>query len=310
MTTERGILESIGATPLVRLARLGAESGARVFGKLESTNPMGSVKDRIAWAMVKDAEDRGLLHSGSVVIEPTSGNTGIGLALVCAVRGYRLSLTMPDTMSVERWRILRALGAHVVLTPGSLGMTGAVAEANRLASSTAGAFTPGQFENPANPRIHEQTTGPEIWEDTGGAVDVIVAGIGTGGTITGVARFLKSKKPSVRAVGVEPAGSPLLTQGRTGPHAIQGIGAGFVPKVLDLSLVDEVVAVRDEDAFATARRLAKEEGIFTGISGGAAMWATLEVAGRSESRGKTIVVILPDGGERYLSTALWETDRV
>jgi cysteine synthase A len=213
-------------------------------------------------------------------------------------------------MSLERRRILCALGAHVVLTPGSLGMTGAVAEASRLASSTAGAFTPGQFENPANPRVHEQTTGPEIWEDTGGAVDVIVAGIGTGGTITGVARFLKSKKPSVRAVGVEPAGSPLLTQGRTGPHAIQGIGAGFVPKVLDLSLVDEVVAVRDEDAFATARRLAKEEGIFTGISGGAAMWATLEVARRRESRGKTIVAILPDGGERYLSTALWETDRV
>jgi cysteine synthase A len=226
------------------------------------------------------------------------------------VRGYRLLLTMPETMSVERRRILAALGAQVVLTSGELGMSGAVAEAKRLAASAPGAFVPGQFDNPVNPRVHEETTGREIWEDTSGAVDIVVAGIGTGGTITGVGRFLKSRKGGARLVGVEPAGSPLLTEGRTGPHGIQGIGAGFIPRVLDLELVDEVITVRDADAIATARRLAREDGIFAGISSGAAMSAALEVAGRKESRGKTIVVILPDGGERYLSTALWEVEHV
>ncbi len=310
MTINTNVLELIGGTPLVRIGRLAEGRGAMILAKLESANPMGSVKDRIAWAMVKDAEDRGLLGPGSVVIEPTSGNTGIGLALVCAVRGYRLLLTMPETMSLERRRILAALGAQVVLTSGELGMSGAVAEAKRLAAQTPGAFVPGQFENPVNPRVHEETTGREIWEDTSGAVDIVVAGIGTGGTITGVGRFLKSRKGGARLVGVEPAGSPLLTEGRTGPHGIQGIGAGFIPRVLDLELVDEVITVRDADAIATARRLAREDGIFAGISSGAAMSAALEVAGRKESRGKTIVVILPDGGERYLSTALWEVEHV
>jgi cysteine synthase A len=310
MTINTNVLELIGGTPLVRVERLAEGRGATLLAKLESANPMGSVKDRIAWAMVKDAEDRGLLGPGSVVVEPTSGNTGIGLALVCAVRGYRLLLTMPETMSLERRRILAALGAQVVLTSGELGMSGAVAEAKRLAASTPGAFVPRQFENPVNPRVHEETTGREIWEDTSGAVDIVVAGIGTGGTITGVGRFLKSRKGGARLVGVEPAGSPLLTEGRTGPHGIQGIGAGFIPRVLDLELVDEVIAVRDADAISTARRLAREEGIFAGISSGAAMSAALEVAGRKESKGKTIVVILPDGGERYLSTALWEVEHV
>lgn len=310
MTINTNVLELIGGTPLVRIGRLAEGRGAMILAKLESANPMGSVKDRIAWAMVKDAEDRGLLGPGSVVIEPTSGNTGIGLALVCAVRGYRLLLTMPETMSLERRRILAALGAQVVLTSGELGMSGAVAEAKRLAAQTPGAFVPGQFDNPVNPRVHEETTGREIWEDTSGAVDIVVAGIGTGGTITGVGRFLKSRKGGARLVGVEPAGSPLLTEGRTGPHGIQGIGAGFIPRVLDLELVNEIIAVRDADAISTARRLAREDGIFAGISSGAAMWAALEVAGRKESRGKTIVVILPDGGERYLSTTLWEVEHV
>ena len=303
------VRDSTGRTPLVRLGRVAGASRAAILAKLESFNPMASVKDRIAWAMIRDAEERGALRPGGRVIEPTSGNTGIGLAFVCASRGYALTVTLPETMSVERRRILSALGAEVVLTPGPLGMSGAVAEAERLLAERPGAFMPRQFENPANPRAHEETTGPEIWQDTEGRVDVVVCGIGTGGTVTGVGRFLKGRKPGVRVVGVEPAASPVLTEGRAGPHAIQGIGAGFVPKVLDRSVLDEVVTVRDEDAFTTSRRLAREEGIFAGVSSGAAMWAALQVAAREESSGKTIVVVLPDGGERYLSAGLWEVDR-
>ncbi len=303
------VLDLIGGTPLVRLRRLAGGLPATVLAKLESRNPLGSVKDRIAWGMVRDAEERGALKPGSVVIEPTSGNTGIGLACVCAVRGYRLVLTMSETMSVERRRILAALGAEVALTPGPLGMSGAIAEAERLGRETPGAFLPRQFENPANPRTHETTTGPEIWKDTGGEVDVLVAGIGTGGTITGVSAYLKRHKPSVRAVGVEPAASPVLTQGKSGPHKIQGIGAGFVPKVLRRELLDDVIPVTEEDARATARRLAREEGIFAGISSGAAAWVALCEAGAAGNAGRTIVVVLPDTGERYLSTDLWEADR-
>ena len=304
------ILDSIGKTPLVRLSRITRNCVAQVLAKLESKNPMGSIKDRVAWAMVKDAEERGLLRSGSVVIEPTSGNTGIGLALVCAVRGYRLVLTMPETMSLERRRILAALGADIVLTPANLGMAGAVAEARRLVAATADAFMPDQFSNPANPRIHERTTAKEIWDDTKGEVDILVAGIGTGGTITGVARFLKGHRANAQIVGVEPAASPLLSEGKTGKHRIQGIGAGFIPKVLERDLLDEVIPVTYEDAAETARCLAREEGIFAGISSGAAMWAALQVGQREENRGKRLVVILPDSGERYLSTDLWEVDDV
>lgn len=310
MNTVNNVLDLIGNTPLVRLNRITDGCKARLYAKLESFNPMGSVKDRIAWAMVKDAEECGLLRPGSIVIEPTSGNTGIGLALVCAVRGYRLILTMPETMSLERRRILAALGAQLVLTPGDLGMAGAVAEAKRLVAETDDAFMPDQFSNPVNPQIHKQTTAKEIWDDTDGTVDIVVAGIGTGGTITGVGRFLKSRKANVQIVGVEPAASPILSEGRSGKHRIQGIGAGFVPGVLRRDLLDEVIAVTDEDAYETARRLAREEGIFAGISSGAAMWAALRVVKRQENRGKTLVVILPDTGERYLSTDLWEVKDV
>lgn len=305
MIVTNSILDSIGNTPLVRINR-SAEGDVRLLAKLESFNPMGSVKDRVAWAMITDAERHSLLKPGATVIEPTSGNTGIGLAFVCAVRGYRLVLTMPETMSAERRRILQALGAEVILTPGDLGMKGAVEEARRLLAATPGAFMPNQFENPANPRIHEQTTGPEIWRDTDGEVDVLVAGIGTGGTITGTGRFLRSRNPNLQIIGVEPAGSPLLSEGKTGKHRIQGIGAGFIPAVLDQGLLDEVIAVSDADAAETARRLAREEGIFAGISSGAAVWAAFQVAKREENAGKTIVVVLPDTGERYLSTDLWE----
>ncbi len=307
MTIAGSILDLIGRTPLVRINRM-VDGDVRLLAKLESFNPMGSVKDRIAWAMIRDAEERGLLQPGNVVIEPTSGNTGIGLAFVCAVRGYRLVLTMPETMSAERRRILRAFGTKLVLTPGDLGMKGAVEEARRILAATPGAFMPSQFDNPANPRIHEQTTAEEIWEDTGGEVDLFVAGIGTGGTVTGVGRVLKARKPGVRIVGVEPTGSPLLSEGKTGKHRIQGIGAGFVPEVLERGLLDEVIAVSDADAAETARRLAREEGIFAGISSGAAVWAALQVAAREDSAGKTIVVVLPDTGERYLSTDLWEVE--
>ena len=310
MNIVNNVLDLIGNTPLVRLNRITNSCTAQLYAKLESFNPMGSVKDRIAWAMMKDAEARGLLCPGSVVIEPTSGNTGIGLAFVCAVRGYRLILTMPETMSLERRRILAALGADLVLTPGDLGMAEAVAEAKRLVAETDDAFMPDQFSNPANPQIHEQTTAKEIWDDTDGAVDILIAGIGTGGTITGVGRFLKSRKANVQIVGVEPAASPILSEGRTGKHRIQGIGAGFIPGVLRRDLLDEVIAVTDEDAYETARRLAREEGIFAGISSGAAMWAALRVGEREENRDKTLVVILPDTGERYLTTDLWEVNDV
>lgn len=305
MTVADTILDLIGKTPLVRINRM-VGGDVRLLAKLESFNPMGSVKDRIAWAMIKAAEERGLLQPGSVVIEPTSGNTGIGLAFVCAVRGYRLVLTMPETMSAERRRILQAFGAKLVLTPGDLGMKGAVEEARKLLAATPGAFMPAQFDNPANPLVHERTTAQEIWDDTAGGIDLFVAGIGTGGTVTGVGRFLKARKSEVRIVGVEPTGSPLLSEGKTGKHGIQGIGAGFVPGVLEQELLDEVIAVSDADAAETARRLAREEGIFAGISSGAAMWAALQVAKREDSVGKTIVVVLPDTGERYLSTDLWE----
>lgn len=308
MNISNTILDLIGNTPMVRINRLAAGMKAEVIAKLEAFNPMGSVKDRIAWAMVRDAEERGLLRPGGVVVEATSGNTGIGLALVCAVRGYRLIITMPDTMSKERRRILAALGAEIALTPGHLGMKGAVAEAERIVAETAGALMPGQFNNPANPRVHEQTTAREIWDDTNGEIDIFVAGIGTGGTVTGVGTFLKSRSESIVIVGVEPAASPVLTAGTAGRHGIQGIGAGFVPAVLQRGLLDEVITVTDRDAREVTRLLAREEGIFAGISSGAAMWAALALAERAENDGKKIVVILPDTGERYLSESLWEVD--
>ncbi len=289
---------------MVELSRIGRGIPVRILGKLEMKNPLGSVKDRIAWAMIRDAEERGLLKPGMTVVEPTSGNTGIGLAFVCAVRGYRLILTMPETMSEERRKILRALGAELVLTPGDKGMRGAVEEAKRIAREL-DAFMPQQFENPANPRVHEATTAEEIWRDTAGEVDIFVAGVGTGGTITGVGRVLKRRKPEVRIVAVEPAASPVLSGGEPGPHKIQGIGAGFVPKVLDRSVIDEVVTVEEEEAMETSRRLAREEGILAGISSGAALAAALRVARRPESERKTLVVVLPDTGERYLSTGLF-----
>jgi len=297
------VSELIGNTPLVRL-RLGEGTGARILAKLEMWNPLGSVKDRIAWAMIADAEERGALAPGGTVVEPTSGNTGIGLAFVCALRGYPLVLTMPETMSPERRAILAALGAELVLTPAAAGMAGSVRVARELAAER-GAFLPNQFENPANPRAHEQTTAIEIWRDTGGEVDVLVAGIGTGGTITGVGRFLKRRRPGVRIVGVEPAASPVLAGGSPGAHRIEGIGAGFVPPVLDRAVLDEVLAVTDGEAERAARRLAREEGIFAGISSGAALVAALRVAARPAFRGKTVVVVLPDTGERYLSTGLF-----
>lgn len=300
----RDVTELIGHTPLVRLARLASGVGAEVVAKLEMANPGGSVKDRIAWAMLRDAEERGLLHRGGIVVEPTSGNTGIGLALVCAVRGYRLILVMPDTMSMERRAILQALGAELVLTPGEEGMAGAVRAAEELARRY-GAFVPGQFANPANPRAHEETTAEEIWQDTEGKVDAVVAGVGTGGTITGVGRALRRRKPGVWVGAVEPAASPVLSGGEPGRHRIQGIGAGFVPEVFDRSVVDEVITVSDAEAAATARRLAQTEGILAGISAGAAVAAALRVAARPEFRGKLLVVILPDTGERYLSTGLY-----
>ncbi len=300
----RSVIELIGNTPLVELSRIGRGIPVRILGKLEMKNPLGSVKDRIAWAMIRDAEERGLLKPGMTVVEPTSGNTGIGLAFVCAVRGYRLILTMPETMSEERRKILRALGAELLLTPGDKGMRGAVEEAKRIAREL-DAFMPQQFENPANPRGHEETTAEEIWRDTAGEVDIFVAGVGTGGTITGVGRVLKRRKPGVRIVAVEPAASPVLSGGKPGPHKIQGIGAGFVPKVLDRSVIDEVVAVEEEEAMETSRRLAREEGILAGISSGAALAAALRVARRPESERKTLVVVLPDTGERYLSTGLF-----
>lgn len=299
------ITELTGGTPLVRLNRLGKGLGAELVAKLESFNPCSSVKDRIGLSMIRAAEEEGLIGPESTIIEPTSGNTGIGLAFVCAQRGYRLKIVMPDSMSLERRKILALLGAELVLTPGSEGMKGAIAKAEELASDTEGSFMPQQFDNPANPRIHRLTTGPEIWEDTEGRVDIVVAGVGTGGTITGIAEALKPLKPSLLAVAVEPQGSPVLSGGSPGSHQIQGIGAGFVPSVLKKELLDEIIKVKDEDAVETAHRLAREEGIPAGISGGAALWAAMRVAAREENAGKLIVIILPDSGERYLSSELY-----
>jgi len=301
------ITRTIGNTPLVRLNRVTEGVEAEVYAKLESFNPLSSVKDRIGVSMIEDAERRGLLKEGSVIVEPTSGNTGIALAFVCAARGYRLILTMPETMSVERRKLLEALGAELVLTPGSEGMRGAVARAEELVRTTPGAVMLQQFENPANPAIHRATTAREIWEDTDGRVDILVSGVGTGGTLTGVAEVIKERKPGFHVVAVEPEASPVLSGGQPGPHRIQGIGAGFIPGVLRTELIDEIVRVKDEDAGVMARRLAREEGILVGISSGAAAWAALEVARRPENRGKFIVVILPDTGERYLSTWLFES---
>ena len=303
----KNLTDLIGRTPLLELSNYEKKHGlkAAVIAKLEYFNPAGSVKDRIAKAMIDDAEAKGLLKPNSVIIEPTSGNTGIGLASVAAARGYRIILTMPETMSVERRNLLKAYGAELVLTDGTKGMKGAIARADELAAEIPNAFIPGQFVNPANPAVHNATTGPEIWEDTGGKVDIFVSGVGTGGTITGVGEFLKSKNPGVKIVAVEPASSPVLSKGTPGPHKIQGIGAGFVPDVLNTKIYDEIIAVENDDAFATGKELSKTEGLLVGISSGAALWAGTELAKRPENAGKTIVVLLPDTGERYLSTPLF-----
>ena len=297
---------TVGRTPLVRLNKIVQGCAAAVVAKLESFNPLGSVKDRIAVSMIERAEQEGRLKQNTVIIEPTSGNTGIGLAMMAAARGYRLVLTMPETMSVERRKLLKLLGAEVVLTPGAEGMKGAVAKALELSRNIPNSMVAQQFENPANPEMHRRTTALEIWNDTDGGVDIVVCGVGTGGTITGVAEVIKDLKPSLKAVAVEPKRSPVLSGGNPGPHRIQGIGAGFVPKVLNVNIIDEIIQVSDEDAIDTARRLAHREGILAGISSGAATWAALEVARRPENRDKMIVVVLPDTGERYLSTALAE----
>ena len=297
----------IGKTPLLELVHIEKEEKleAKVLAKLEYFNPAGSVKDRIAKAMIDDAEASGKLKPGSVIIEPTSGNTGIGLASVAAARGYRIIIVMPETMSVERRQLMKAYGAELVLTEGSKGMKGAIAKADELAKEIPGSFIPGQFVNPANPAIHKATTGPEIWQDTDGKVDIFVAGVGTGGTVTGVGEYLKSQNPDVKVVAVEPAGSPVLSKGTPGAHKIQGIGAGFVPDVLNTSVYDEIIAVENEDAFATGKRIGKKEGVLVGISSGAAVWAAIQLAKRPENKGKTIVALLPDTGDRYLSTPLF-----
>ena len=302
----RDSTELIGNTPLVSLNRMADGAVAEVVAKLESFNPVGSVKDRIGVAMIADAEEKGLIDKDTVIVEPTSGNTGIALAFVCAARGYRLILTMPDTMSSERRQLLSVFGAELMLTPGSEGMPGAIRKAEQMVADNAGYFMPQQFKNPANPEIHRLTTAEEIWRDTDGRVDILVAGVGTGGTITGVAEVLKAKKPRLRVIAVEPEGSPVLSGGKPGGHKIQGIGAGFIPDVLRTELIDEIVTVGNDDAGVTARRLAREEGILAGISSGAAAFAALKVAGRPETRGKLIVVVFPDTGERYLSTWLFQ----
>lgn len=305
----QGTLGLIGNTPLVEVANIEKDLGleAKILVKLEYFNPAGSVKDRIAKAMIEDAEERGVLKEGSVIIEPTSGNTGIGLASIAAAKGYRIVLTMPETMSVERRNILKAYGAEIVLTEGAKGMKGAIAKAEELAKEIPNSFIPGQFDNPANPAIHKKTTGPEIWNDTDGEVDVFVAGVGTGGTLSGTGAYLKSKKDSVEIIGLEPAGSPVLTEGKAGPHKIQGIGAGFIPKTLDTSIYDRVLTVENEDAFAASKLIAKKEGVLVGISSGAALHVAIELAKKPEYKGKTIVALLPDSGDRYYSTPLFES---
>ena len=298
----------IGRTPLLHLGNMEKNRNLQtaILAKLEGKNPAGSAKDRVALSMIDDAQRRGVLKKGSVIIEPTSGNTGIGLCSVAAARGYRCIIVMPDTMSMERRLLMKAYGAELVLTPGKLGMSGAIAKAEELARETPGSFLAGQFVNPANPDAHYRTTGPEIWEDTDGKVDLFVAGIGTGGTITGVGRYLKEKNPNVKIIGVEPSDSPVLTQGRSGPHGIQGIGAGFVPEILDRTVVDEVITVATEDAYQAGRQLGREEGVLAGISGGAALHAAFMLSQREENKGKTIVVLLPDSGERYLTTPMYQ----
>lgn len=307
MKVYESVDQLVGHTPLLELRRVeeAHEVSARILGKLEYFNPAGSIKDRIAKAMIDDAEAAGILKPGATIIEPTSGNTGIGLASIAAARGYQLILTMPETMSVERRNLIKAYGAKIVLTDGAKGMTGAIEKANELAAEIEGSFIPGQFINPANPAIHKATTGPEIWQDTDGTVDILVAGVGTGGTLTGIGQYLKEQNPKVKLVAVEPSDSPVLSEGRAGSHKIQGIGAGFVPEVLDTTLYDEVITVESDDAFAIGREIGREEGVLVGISSGAAVWAALELAKRRENEGKTIVAILPDTGERYLSTPMF-----
>lgn len=304
----QSVTELIGKTPLLEINNFTKDNKleAKILAKLEYFNPAGSVKDRVALAMISEAEKRGDLKEGSVIIEPTSGNTGIGLASIAAAKGYRIILTMPETMSVERRNLLKAYGAEVVLTDGAKGMKGAIEKAEALAKETPGAFIPSQFENPANPEAHRQTTGPEIWEDTDGNVDIFVAGVGTGGTVTGIGEYLKSKKSDVKVVAVEPASSPVLSEGTAGPHKIQGIGAGFVPDTLNTKIYDEIITIENDDAFATGREFAKSEGVLVGISSGAALYAAKILAKRPENKGKTIVVLLPDTGDRYLSTALFQ----
>lgn len=307
MKIYKNVSELIGKTPLLELSNIEAIEGlkAKLLAKLECFNPAGSSKDRVGKAMIEDAEKRGLLKEGSVIIEPTSGNTGIGLASIAAVKGYRLILTMPETMSEERRNLLSAYGAEIVLTPGNEGMSGAIKKANELKDEIEGSFIPGQFENPANPKIHKLTTGPEIWEDTEGTVDIFVAGVGTGGTLSGVGEYLKSKNPEIRVIAVEPSDSPVLSKGKSGAHGIQGIGAGFVPDNLNKEIYDEIIPVETEDAIETANIIAKTEGILVGISSGAAVWAALSLAIKPENKGKTIVALLPDSGERYLSTGIF-----